>query len=162
MVCGVAVPPSDIQDEICSLIEEFADIFSDSIHPLGVEVPPMPIRVRPDFVPAPEGPPRRYAPAVSQALTEEIESLLREGIIEEVTTEPAVDGEIFCPVVMVKKQPSGWRKCVDFRRLNSGLVLLSSPLASIPDILDKCGGNIYFARFDLLLKSISKEYYCDE
>ena len=78
------------------------------------------------------------------AVDEEIEKLLKEGIICP-TVSPWAS-----PVVLVKKSDGSTRLCVDYRRLNAVTESDSYPLPVIEDIVMELGNSKVFSQIDLL------------
>ena len=78
-----------------------------------------------------------------EAVEEEIEMMLAEGIIEPCCSEWA------SPIVVVKKKDNSIRLCVDYRRLNAGTEIDAYPMPRVDDILDQLGQAQYISTLDL-------------
>lgn len=81
--------------------------------------------------------------AVQSAIEEEVEVMLRQGIIER------SNSAYNAPLVVVKKQDGSNRVCVDFRRLNNVLVADAEPIPRIDVVFAKVASKKYFSKLDL-------------
>ena len=88
-------------------------------------------------------PPRRVPLAQKSVVEEELNKMLKQGIIE--TSDSAWSN----PVVLVKKKDGGVRFCVDYRRLNTVTKKDAYPLPRIGDCLDSLAGSKWFSTLDL-------------
>jgi len=77
-------------------------------------------------------------------VSRQVQDLLDQDLIE-----PA-HGAWSSPVVLLKKNDSSWRFCVDYRRLNSVTIQDAYPLSRIDESLDALAGSKYFSTLDLL------------
>ena len=91
-----------------------------------------PIRVKPYSVPF----------AKRKAIDEEVDKMLKAGIIEECTS------EYNSPVVLVKKKDGSNRFCIDFRRLNTITKFDTEPMQNYEDIMAQVGGDKIFSKID--------------
>jgi predicted aspartyl protease len=123
-----------------NLLQEYADIFRTE--PLGSSrnfehklelLDPEPVKMMPRRVPQ-----TQYA-----AMQEEIERMLKLGVIRKSVSPYA------SPVVLVKKKNGKIRFCVDYRRLNDKTVKDAFPLPNILDVLEALQGAKFFATLDL-------------
>ncbi|MGI9484275.1 MAG: reverse transcriptase domain-containing protein [Geminicoccaceae bacterium] len=87
--------------------------------------------------------PHRLPYHLRGVLREELDSLLRGGIIE------ASDSPWAAPCLYVPKKDGTWRLCVDFRKLNEVVRPCVYPLPRIEDIFDTLEGHKYFTAIDL-------------
>ena len=76
-------------------------------------------------------------------LKEELQELMRHGIIEEKPSEWA------SPIVMVPKKDGSKRLCVDFRKINTVAKCPAYPIPKIQDIFRILQGSKYFTSIDL-------------
>jgi transposase InsO family protein/predicted aspartyl protease len=150
----------EYQDSAISLLQEYADVFRTE--PLGSSrnfehrlelLDPEPVKMMPRRVPQ-----TQYA-----AMQEEIERMLKLGVIRKSVSPYA------SPVVLVKKKNGKIRFCVDYRRLNDRTVKDAFPLPNILDVLEALQGAKFFATLDLQSgfwqipmreKDISKTAFC--
>src|SRR5215208_1670099 len=91
-----------------------------------------PVRARPRTIPNER----------AQDLKNEIEEMLRQGIIEESNSEYAAN------VVMVRKPNGKWRICVDYSLLNAITEIDAYPIPVLHEILAKFHGMKYFSVID--------------
>ena len=127
------------------LLEDFKDVFDPKLAKEGANVKPMRIEMTPGWTQPQRQPIRRYTPAVTAAIKQELDEQLAAGILEK---SDALSGS---PVHMVVKPsaPSGYRFCIDFSKLNKSVVSHPYPLPNIQTVLDAAGGAQYFALLDL-------------
>ena len=86
---------------------------------------------------------RRLPISKKEEAAEEVDSMLRQGIIR-----PS-DSPWSSPIVMVKKKDGSCRFCVDYRELNHVTKKNAYPLPRIDENLDALGGNRWFCTLDL-------------
>ena len=89
-------------------------------------------------------PPRRVPVHKKHLVTEEVDKMLRRGVIE------PCDGPWSSPIVLVTKKDATTRFCIDFRRLNGLTRKDAYPLPRIEDNLDALQGSKYFSTLDLI------------
>lgn len=87
--------------------------------------------------------PYRYSPAQKDEIEQQVQELLRNGMIQESSSPFA------SPVLLVKKKAGEWRLCVDYRRLNALTVKNSYPMPIMEEFLDELSGAIWFSSLDL-------------
>lgn len=134
--------------ELLKIIEDYVDIFhiegeeltcaTDFKHYIPLYTDTAPIYIRPYKIPETQ----------KKIVTEEVEKLLAQGIIQH-----SVSPYNF-PLLLVPKKvgKDGIRKhrlCVDFRKLNDVTISDKHPLGNISDILDSLGHSRYFSTLDL-------------
>lgn len=90
----------------------------------------------------------RQAPHQRQEIQNQVDNLLKQGIIRESISPWS------CPVHIVPKKPDAsgkvkWRLVIDYRRLNDRIIEDKYPLPNIHDILDRLGRAQYFTTLDL-------------
>ena len=88
-------------------------------------------------------PPRRVPLAQKTVVEAEINTMLKQGIIE------TSDSAWSSPVVLVTKKDGGVRFCVDYRRLNNVTKKDAYPLPKIDQCLDTLAGAQWFSTLDL-------------
>ena len=86
---------------------------------------------------------RRYPPAHMEAISEHVDNMLRQGIIEPASSPWASN------VVLVKKKDGSLRCCIDYRQLNTVTRKDVYPLPRINDCLDAMASAKLFSTFDL-------------
>jgi len=93
------------------------------------------------------GPPKqRYRPrnpAMQAIIDQEVDKMLKEGVIEPSTSAWS------SPVVIVRKRDGRHRFCIDFRKLNAASEKDAYPLPHIAATLDKLRGARYLTTLDL-------------
>ncbi|XP_064469791.1 uncharacterized protein LOC135384523 [Ornithodoros turicata] len=80
--------------------------------------------------------------AVRKAVEEEVQAMLRMGIIEKSTS--AYDS----PVLVVRKPDNTHRLCVDFRKLNDGLKADAEPIPRADHLFAEIGKKKFFTKLD--------------
>ncbi|XP_027182223.1 uncharacterized protein LOC113780640 [Coffea eugenioides] len=129
--------PSPLKEEMISLIRDHRDVFAWSadevvgvppelmIHQLNVNPQAQPVRQKR----------RHFGPERSKAISDEVDKLLLAKMIHEVQYPTWLSNP-----VMVKKEPSGWRMCVDFTDLNKACPKDCYPLPRIDTLVDSAMG----------------------
>lgn len=87
---------------------------------------------------------RRLPLSVRDAVSKEIDRLLKEGIIEKIDASPWVS-----PIVVIQKKSGGIRMCVDLREPNKAVVTDSYPLPHIDELLSRLKDATVFSTIDL-------------
>jgi len=88
-------------------------------------------------------PARRLGWAQQRALSEEVDRMLKLGVIEPSSSPWS------SPPVLVRKKDNSYRFCVDYRRLNAATKKDAYPLPRIEDCLDSLAGAKWFCTLDL-------------
>ena len=88
-------------------------------------------------------PPRRIPFAARQAVSKQLEMMLRTGVIQPSRSPWA------SPVVSVRKKDGSLRFCIDYRPLNAVTKPDLFPLPRIDDLLDQLGKSKFFSTLDL-------------
>lgn len=140
--------PIHQRERLLKLLLSYSDIFSKSMETIGESdlIQPRielmheePVRVRPFKTPQ----------ALKPILKEQLDQLLKAGIIRE------ADSNYAFPLIMVKKkrlnpnEEQTYRLCVDFRLLNEITYPSTYQLPKIEDILHSLAGSKYYSTFDL-------------
>jgi hypothetical protein len=131
--------PEDKQRELRQLVYEFRDIFTDvpKVTNLGEHkitlTSSIPVKQRPYPIPY----------ALREAVDEEIDSMLRNRIIE------PCESAYASPLVIVKKPDGSLRLCCDYKKLNSITVFDPEPMPIADDIFAKLANSKYFSKFDM-------------
>jgi len=86
---------------------------------------------------------RKFAPAHVEAISQHVDNMLEQGIIES-TSSPWASN-----VVLVRKKDGTYRCCIDYRQLNSVTVRDAYPLPRIDSCLDAMSGAGWFSAVDL-------------
>ena len=85
----------------------------------------------------------RTSPTMKAEIQEQVDDLLRRGIIEESFSPWS------SPIVMVKKKDNTFRFCVDYRALNAVTVRDSHPIPRQDDSIDALSSSSFFSVMDL-------------
>ena len=86
--------------------------------------------------------PYRQGPARREMVREQVDAMLRAGVIEPATSEWA------SPVVLVPKKDNSLRFCVDYRSLNGKTIADTYPLPRMDDCIDSLGDAAIFTTLD--------------
>ncbi|KAE8190279.1 hypothetical protein CF335_g6397 [Tilletia laevis] len=135
-------PHGDVHAPIVDLLRRHSSAFALDGRPGQVADADMEIRLNPDATLQSEAP-RRASPDKRAAIDSAIDQLLDWDVIE-----PSSSPVSF-PVVMVKQQ-SKWRFCVDYRRLNTHTVPDRYPLPTIDAIFHTLCGKKIFSSLDAI------------
>ena len=132
---------TDQQRELLALLHQYRDLFAIKDQPLGhtsavkhtiyTEGPPI------------RQPVRRQPLVLQDAIDEEVQKMLQQGIIHQSFSPWS------SPVVMVRKKDGSWRFCVDYRKLNNVTHHDAYPLPRIDTTLDSLAGSKLFTTLDL-------------
>ncbi|KAI5173807.1 hypothetical protein PAEPH01_2031 [Pancytospora epiphaga] len=88
----------------------------------------------------------RISPQLDEIVRKKIEKLLSEGIIR-----PSIS-PWSSPIVMIPKDGTDWRTCVDYRKINEITIKDSYPMPSVEEILDSLSGSTIFSKLDCELE----------
>lgn len=144
---------SEEKDTIQKICAKFADVFLLDNDPVTVtNVLKQKISLKDDTKPV-YVKPYRLPHSQKTEIDTQIDKMLKDGIIEETTSEWS------SPILIVPKKVDSngikkWRIVVDYRLLNKNLEDDKFPLPNITEILDSLGGAVYFSHLDL-----SQGYY---
>jgi hypothetical protein len=87
--------------------------------------------------------PYRYAPYQKNEIEQQVQDMLKRGIIQESTS-------LFAsPVLLVRKKDGTWRFCVDYRGLNCITIKNKYPMPVVDELLDELAGAKWFTKIDL-------------
>ncbi|KAE8217981.1 hypothetical protein CF319_g8051 [Tilletia indica] len=128
--------------EVVRLLRDHQAAFALDGRPGRVDGYDMPINLKPDAAMRSEAP-RRASPEKRAAMDSAIDQLLDWDVIE-----PS-DSPVSFPVVMVKQQ-SKWRFCVDYRNLNTDTIPDRYPLPTIDSIFHTLCGKKIFSSLDAI------------
>ena len=133
------------QSQLTSLLQTHSGVFWSEEKDLGglsqIEVE-CTIDLKPDAKPY-AARPRRNTPKEREEIRNEIQRLLKNGLIRPSTSPWAA------PVVVARKKDGKLRMAIDYRRLNASAYLHHQPLPLIDDMVDKLGDAKYFSSLDL-------------
>ena len=127
-------------DKLSSLVKEYDDLF----HGLGnITNFTHNINIDPN-IKAVSQPLRRIPLRQIEAVSDEIDRMLGDGVIEKSTKpSPWVSN-----LVVVPKQSGGIRLCCDYRKLNKAIIRERHVLPKVEDTLNALRGSRYFAKID--------------
>ena len=134
------VPP----DQLNALLEEYQDLFPEEL-PAGLP----PDRGVALTIPLEEGtkpvkrPAFRYSPREMDEIREQVDYLLRKGLITESSS------PFGAPVLFVPKPNGTLRMCIDYRALNKATVKNKWPIPRIDTLLDQLQGATIFSAIGL-------------
>uniref|UniRef100_A0A1I8GN44 CCHC-type domain-containing protein n=1 Tax=Macrostomum lignano TaxID=282301 RepID=A0A1I8GN44_9PLAT len=134
---------NDLQPDLRlgNILREFQPVFEGLGRVKDVEVD---VRLRPEAVPVCH-PPSRIPVHQRQAVIDELQLLLDEGIIERVHgPSPWVSR-----MVVVPKESGGIRICQDLRNVNSFAVPEKQPIPTFEEITDDMAGSTVFSELDI-------------
>jgi RNase H-like domain found in reverse transcriptase/Reverse transcriptase (RNA-dependent DNA polymerase)/Zinc knuckle len=124
------------------ILMSYQDVFSKSDLDLGLTTL---IKHRIDTNNAPpfRQPLRRFPPAHVEAISDHVDSMLKQGVIEPACSPYASN------IVLVRKKDNTYRCCIDYRQLNSVTRKDAYPLPRIDVCLDAMANAKWFSTFDL-------------
>jgi transposase InsO family protein len=134
--------PKAIVGQLKDLLLEYHDVFSKSELDLGRT------NIVQHHIDTNGTPPfrqqlRRFPPPHIQAISEHVDNMLQQGVIEPACSPYASN------LVLVKKKDMTYRCCVDYRQLNSTTRKDAYPLPRIDVCLDAMANSKWFSTFDL-------------
>ena len=104
--------PLDVRDRFYGILSDYADVFSRSEYDLGLtDIVTHSIDTG-DAKPIRQ-PLRRYPPAHIEAISQHVDTMLQQGVIEPASSPWASN------IVLVRKKDGSFRCCVDYRGVNS-------------------------------------------
>lgn len=129
-------------NSIEALVQEFEEVFQSDLglcssHPINLHVDPTvtPIRMKP----------RRVPYALKPKIDEELDRLIRQGVLE-----PIANPKWSTPIVPVPKPDGSVRLCADYKvTLNPALQGYAYPIPGITDRLAELAGGKVYAKIDL-------------
>ena len=129
--------PESLRTSIAELCHQYRDIFSSSVKEEPARVRPFEIHIEGSEwkIPASRRAPRPQSPEKSRALKQMIEDLLRLGVIRVSQAEHASQ-----VLLVVKKNTTKLRFCVDYRELNDISKTDSWPIPNILELLSVPSG----------------------
>jgi len=133
--------PNYQRQQVRQLLHQFKDIFAEGLEDVAIA------RVEPHRIDTGTSRPIRQRPRPTSALNKKItrdkvDQLLKAGIIK------PCKGPWASPIVIVHKEGSKPRFCVDYRKLNDVTKKDAYPLPHIDDILDSMGPAKIFSTID--------------
>lgn len=131
---------NDQKEKVRQLIKEYPDVFNQKTG--RTKKLRHQINVTPQSTPH-NSPPFRYAPARKKVIEENIDDMLKEGIISPSNSPWA------SPVILVPKKDGSLRFCVDYRKLNALTIRDAYPLPRIDDTLDSLQEAKFISTLDL-------------
>lgn len=136
-----AVPPNAIA-RLKQLLLKHEEVFSTSEYDMGL-TDAITHRIDTGDAKPVRQPLRRHPPAHVEAITEHIDKMLKQGVIEPAASPWASN------IVLVRKKDSTYRCCIDYRQLNAVTTRDAYPLPRIDVCLDTMAGAKWFSTFDL-------------
>jgi hypothetical protein len=129
-------------EDLKKLLERYQDVFSKSELDLGLTT------IVKHRIDTGSSPPfrqqlRRFPPAHMEAISEHVDNMLRQKVIEPACSPYASN------LVLVRKKDNSYRCCVDYRQLNSSTRKDAYPLPRIDVCLDAMASSRWFSTFDL-------------
>jgi hypothetical protein len=138
----VKAPACELPDcampSLSSLLQEFQDLFSTTPGTTNLAEHFIPTNGNPVKVP-----PRRIPANFRDEVEEQLDTMLKMGIIEECSS------PWMAPTVFVRKKNGELRMCIDYRELNKKTVKDAYPLPRADEVQDRLAGSTIFSTLDL-------------
>lgn len=141
---GYRLDPA-FREKLIQLLRNYADVFAwspEDMPGLKESVAVHSLDVNPNRKPVKQKR-KNFAPERQKAIDEEVEKLLKAGIVCEIKYP-----EWLANVVLVKKPNGKWRMCVDYTNLNAVCPKDPYPLPSIDHLIDATAGHVMFSFMD--------------
>lgn len=136
--------PITIKTEYLQMMQRYDHIFDWNNDKIGnIDIMEHNIKLKPDAVPK-RVRPYRLSPLETKSLKDELDKLLRLGIIEK-----GGYSEWASPIIMLKKKDGSYRIVADFRYLNTQSEVMNYPLNNIDELLDTLNKAYWMSTFDL-------------
>ncbi len=123
-VCALSTPPSQHAALRVKLFTQPKVALSDSVPPVSYKL-------------------RRLPFAIRDAVSTELDRLLKVGVIEKIYSSPWVS-----PIVVVQKKTGGIRMCVDLRGPNKAVIVDSYPFSHMEEMMTLLQGATVFSTID--------------
>ena len=131
--------PDSRQHEVKNMLNEFADVLTDLPGTTNISEHDIKLTSNEPFHRKPYPVPH----ALQETVREEVENMLKMGIIE-----PS-ESPYASPIVLIDKKDGSKRFCIDFRTLNRITVFDAEPLPDPEHIFASISQDVYFSKFDL-------------
>lgn len=133
---------SSSQANITPLMDEFANIFVESIHQPPRRAIDHAINLHQGSVPIANHP-YHYPNLQKLEIEKIVNAILRNGIIQPSTS------TFSASIVLVKKEDVTWRMCIDYRKLNANTIWHKFLIPLVKEFLDELHGATIFSKLHL-------------